>query len=125
MRYVITKDQFHKVIYSILDGIVKDGRIVKENNPYSSTGGYDIALYDGDTNNEDNIVLQYYYFPSDDDEYDGYSEERGKLHVNFKLDNKLKNLLSIRQSKILDIIGDWVSDKFNVDVDEVVIYPNI
>jgi hypothetical protein len=25
---------------------------------------------------------------------------------------------------VLDIIADWVSDKFDVDVDEVDIYPN-
>jgi len=35
----------------------------------------------------------------------------------------IRNTFSIRQGKALDIIGDWVSEKFDVDIDEVDIYP--
>jgi len=39
------------------------------------------------------------------------------------VDDKITKLLSIRQSKALDMIADWVTDKFGVDVDEVDVYP--
>jgi hypothetical protein len=32
-------------------------------------------------------------------------------------------MITIRETKVVDIIADWVSQKFDVDIDEVSIYP--
>jgi 3-methyladenine DNA glycosylase AlkC len=40
-----------------------------------------------------------------------------------KIVNQIKKILSLRETKVLDIIADWVTDTFEVDVDEVSIYP--
>jgi hypothetical protein len=118
MRYVITKNQFHKVVYKILDDIIEEGGVKREENPYSG-GAYRIHMYNGD---DEEIMVYFYYPPGEDDDgnpHDGH----GSLQVNWIIDNKISKIFSIRQSKTLDIIADWVSDKFNVDIDEVVIYP--
>jgi hypothetical protein len=39
------------------------------------------------------------------------------------VDDKIRKLLSLRKTKALDIVADWVTDKFGVDVDEVDVYP--
>ena len=36
MRYVITKDQFHKIVYNILDEMMDGGNVERENNPKSN-----------------------------------------------------------------------------------------
>lgn len=120
MRYVITKDQFHKVIYNILDKMLEGGDVVRENNPYVSSGNtYRLEM----SNKDGHIFLIYFFFePGEDDDgvmHDGH----GSLHVDWTVDDMLGKLLSIRKTKALDIIADWVTEKFNVDIDEVDVYP--
>jgi hypothetical protein len=120
MRYVITKDQFHHVVYNILDELLEDGKVERENNPHVKSGKtYRLNMYD---KNGENFITYFYFEPGEDDDgnvHDGH----GSIHLHWKVNDTIKKLLSIRQTKVSDIVGDWVSDKFNVDVDEIDIYP--
>ena len=70
------------------------------------------------------IFITYFYFEPGEDDYGIPHDDSGSIHVHWQVDEKIRKLFSLRQSKVLDIIADWVSDKFDVDVDEVDIYPN-
>ena len=118
IRYVITKDQFHKIVYNILDETIEDGLTKREENPYSN-GAYRIHMY----NHNGNETIVYFYFPPGEDDDGNPHNGHGSLHVNWEVDDKIRKLLSIRQNKALDMIADWVTDKFNVDVDEINVYP--
>jgi hypothetical protein len=37
--------------------------------------------------------------------------------------DELRQLIKIRETKVVDIIADWFSEKFNLDVDNISIYP--
>ena len=120
MRYVITKDQFHHVVYNILNELLESGKVERENNPHVKPGNtYRLNMYD---KNGENFITYFYFEPGEDDDgnvHDGH----GSIHLHWKVNDTIKKLLSIRQTKVSDIVGDWVSDKFNVDVDEIDIYP--
>ena len=45
MRYVITKDQFHSIVYNILDDLSEGGKVEKVDNPYWKES-YRVNLYD-------------------------------------------------------------------------------
>ena len=120
MRYVITKDQFHKIVYNILDEMLDGGNVKKEINPHVKSGKtYRLDMFDKDGKE---FMNYFYYEPGEDDDgnpHDGH----GSIHVNWRVSDKIFKLLSLRQTKVLDIIADWVTDTFEVDVDEVSIYP--
>ena len=118
MRYVITKDQFHKIVYNILDEMLEGGGVKREENPYSN-GAYRIHMY----NSDDEEIIVYFYFPSGEDDDGNPHNGIGSIHVNWAIDEKITKIFSLRQSKVLDIIADWVTDKFGVDVDEVDVHP--
>ena len=119
MRYVITKDQFHSIVYNILDDLSEGGKVEKVDNPYWKES-YRVNLYD---KNGENFITFFYAQPGEDDDgniHDGH----GSIHLHWKVNDTIKKLLSVRQTKVLDYVADWVSEKLNVDVDEVDIYPN-
>jgi hypothetical protein len=120
MRYVITKDQFHKIVYNILDEMLDDGEVEKRINPYAESGKtYRLDMYDKDGKE----FMNYFYFEPGEDDDGNQHDGHGSVHVNWELNDKIRKLLSLRQTKVLDVIADWVTDKFDVDVDEVSIYP--
>jgi hypothetical protein len=43
----------------------------------------------------------------------------GSLYIDSNLVDNLRISLNVRESKIIDIIADWVSEKLNVEIDEV------
>ncbi len=118
MRYVITKDQFHKIVYNILDEMLEGGGVKREENPYSK-GAYRIHMY----NSDDEEIIVYFYFPPGEDDDGNPHNGIGSIHVNWAIEDKITKIFSLRQSKVLDIIADWVTDKFGVDVDEVDVHP--
>lgn len=118
MRYVITKDQFHKIVYGILDEMLEGGGVKREENPYSN-GAYRIHMY----NSNDQEIIVYFYFPPGEDDDGNPHDGIGNIHVNWEINEKITKIFSLRQSKVLDIIANWVTDKFGVDVDEVDVYP--
>jgi hypothetical protein len=46
------------------------------------------------------------------------------LHIHPYIVDTLRQLINIRESKVVDIVADWFSEKFEVDIDEISIYPN-
>jgi hypothetical protein len=69
-------------------------------------------------------VTYYYYGPGTyDDDDDTKHNGVGELSIHADLIDTLRELISIRQTKVFDLISDWFSEKYNVDVDEVSIYP--
>jgi hypothetical protein len=64
-------------------------------------------------------------------EYDdyGYDSEGtkhygvGHLHVHHNIVDDLRRLIKTRETKVMDVVADWFSEKFDVDIDEVSIYP--
>jgi len=120
MRYVITKDQFHNIVYTILDEMLDNGKVEKEINPYVKSGKtYRLNMFDV---NGKEFMKYFFYEPGEDDDGNPHNGH-GSIHVNWVVDDKIRKLLSLRQTKVLDIIADWVTDKFGVDVDEVDVYP--
>ena len=120
MRYVITKDQFHNIVYTILDEMLDGGKVEKEINPYVKSGKtYRLNMFDV---NGKEFMKYFFYEPGEDDDGNPHNGH-GSIHVNWVVDDKIRKLLSLRQTKVWDIIADWVTDKFGVDVDEVDVYP--
>jgi hypothetical protein len=122
MRYVISQSQFHKLIYKTLDSIFSEDKFKKEVNPYVEDGNtWRIYMYD--ENGKE--LISYFWYGSggtydDDTQHNGI----GSIHVHYELVDLLRTTFSIRESKVLDIIADWLSQKLNVDVDEISLYPH-
>jgi hypothetical protein len=120
-RYIITKSQLHDVVYKFLDDEFKNPNIRKKNNKYSDNT-FDFHL---SKEKESKVLLSYYYYGPGtyDDDYDTEHFGVGFLSVDGKLADNIRKMFSLRESKVLDLIADWVSEKFNVDIDEVSIVP--
>lgn len=118
MRYIITQDQFHSAIYKILNQNL--GEVEKEINPYDKSGEtYRLNIFDQDGEN----FLTYFYYPPGEDDDGVEHNGQGHLHIHWKTDDMIRKIFSIRHTKVADVIADWVSDKFGLDIDEVDIYP--
>ena len=106
MKYIITKGQLHRIAYQLLDDELKNTGGFKENEDY---GNHRFSLEDM---NGDRIMSAVHY-----------SEEnaRGETHafIGWRLINKISKLFSIRPTKAVDIIGDWLSETLNLEIDEI------
>jgi hypothetical protein len=121
MRYIITSSQLHMLIYKYLDSIFSNKDFRKELNPHvSDDNTWRVDLYD---NNEKNLITYFWFGPGTDDD-DNPHNGIGSLHINPTILDSLRTMFSIRESKIKDIIADWVSERFNTDVDEIDIHPS-
>ena len=59
MRYIITKDQFHSIVYNILDELLEGGKVERENNPHVKSGKtYRLNMYD---KNGENFITYFYF----------------------------------------------------------------
>jgi hypothetical protein len=121
MRYIITPSQFHSLIYKFLDDIFPNKDFRKEINPYVKDGDtWRIHMFDED---DRNLITYFWYGPGDDDDGNPHNGI-GLIYVHHEIVDTLRNTFSVRESKILDIIADWVSETLNVDIDKIAIYPN-
>lgn len=123
MRYIITQTQLHSLIYKYLDGMFSSRDFRKEINPYVKDGStWRIDMY----SDEGKELLTYFWSGPgnswDDDPDTPPHDGVGSLHINDKIVDTLKKTFSIRVSKVLDIVGDWVSEALDVDIDEISIY---
>ena len=68
------------------------------------------------------LISYFWYEPG---EYDDGTPHNGigSLHVNPKIVDFIRNTFSLRESKVLDIIADWVSETLEVDIDEISVFP--
>lgn len=120
MRYVITPTQAHNLIYKYLDRVFSKKDFRKEINPYVKSGDtYTIEMH----NDKGDLILNYYWF--EPGEYDDGSPHNGigDLTIHSDLVDTLRSSFTMRESKILDIIADWVSEKLETDIDTVSVYP--
>lgn len=120
MRYIITQSQLHRVVYKYLDSIFDGAEPVNIPNPYSANT-YRMELRS--KKNRMSIAYNYYgpgtYDDDDDTEHNGV----GTLNIHSDIVDSIRNNVSIRETKVIDLISDWFSEKYNVDVDEAYIYP--
>jgi len=116
-RYIITQNQMHSVIYKYLDNMFDINSFTKEINPYNKDA-YRIDLIDNYGNN----TISYFWFGPG--EYDDDTKHYGIGNINIHPDivDTLRQMITIRESKVMDIIADWFSEKFNEDIDEISIY---
>ena len=121
MRYIITPSQFHNLIYKFLEDMFSNKDFRKEINPYVKDGNtWRVDMF----NDSGKRLLTYFWFgPGEDDDGNPHNGV-GNLHVNPEIVDTLRNIFSVRESKILDIIADWVSETLNADIDEVSISPH-
>jgi hypothetical protein len=92
----------------------------KEINPYVKDGNtWRIDMY----SNEGEKLLTYFWYGAG--EYDDGTPHDGvgSLHIHYRIADTLKTTFSIRESKVLDIVADWVSETLGGDIDEIDIYP--
>ena len=121
MRYIITQGQLHRVVYKYLDLIFGDVKSDKRVNSYNSDS-YRLDLRD----KKSNKTISYFYDGPGtyDDDDDTKHNGIGSLHIHPDIVDNLRNNISVRETKVLDLISDWFSEKYDVDVDEVSIYPS-
>ena len=115
MRYIITGSQIHQVVYQYLNNMFKDITTDKEINPYNPNA-YRIELGDD--------AITYLYFGPGEYDDDTKHYGIGVLHIHPNIVDELRQLIKIRETKVMDMVADWFSEKYNVDIDEVSIYPN-
>jgi hypothetical protein len=115
MRYFITQGQLHSIIYNYLDEKLENVTTDKITNPINPNA-YRIEM-------GDDLITYFYYGPGEDDDGNIHYGV-GMLHIHPDIVDTLRQLINIRQSKVVDIVADWFSEKFEVDIDETSIYPN-
>lgn len=119
MRYIISATQFHKFIYKYLDDMHSEGVVKKEINPYVEDGNtWVLFIYTDD----DRTLLKYYWYGPGTDDDDNPHNGIGELYISRSLVEHLSTNLSVRKTKILDIVADWVSERYNVDIDNINIW---
>lgn len=119
MRYIITQGQLHQVIYKYLDNIFGNSDSEKIQNPHNPDA-YRIELK---VPKKSETISYFYYGPG---EYDDDTKHYGigTLHIHPYIVDDLRRLIKTRETKVMDIVADWFSEKYQVDIDEVSIYPD-
>lgn len=118
MRYIITQGQLHQIVYKYLDNIFGNSDSKKIQNPHNPDA-YRIELKAPE---KSETISYFYYGPG---EYDDDTKHYGigSLHIHPDIVDTIRKLVGIRETKVVDIVTDWFSEKFEVDVDEISIYP--
>lgn len=118
MRYIITQGQLHQIVYKYLDNIFGNSDSEKIQNPHNPDA-YRIELKAPE---KSETISYFYYGPG---EYDDDTKHYGigSLHIHPDIVDTIRKLVGIRETKVVDIVTDWFSEKFEVDVDEISIYP--
>jgi len=120
MRYIITPTQFHNLVYGYLNEMFGKKDFKKEQEPYAQDDdNWRIKMFD-DSGKE--LISYFWYGPG---EYDDGTLHNGigSLHVNPKIVDFIRNTFSLRESRVLDIIADWVTETLDVDIDEISVFP--
>jgi hypothetical protein len=118
MKYIITETQFDKLLDLYLKKYIgKNSEVEREDNEYAK-GNYSLYI-----NSKGNRLMTYIFNPegeSWDDPSDTIYPENGSLYVKSFLVNDLVNFFNIRKSKVLDLLGDWFTKKYKVNVDDII-----
>jgi len=118
MRYIITQGQLHQIVYKYLDNIFGNSDSEKIQNPHNPDA-YRIELKAPE---KSETISYFYYGPG---EYDDDTKHYGigTLHIHPYIVDDLRRLIKTRETKVMDIVADWFSEKYQVDIDEISIYP--
>lgn len=119
MRYVITQTQFHDLIYKFLNAKFKEDKFKKHYNEDGET----IWRIDMLDENGDDSISFFWHEPGLYDDGETLHNGIGNLHIHPTIVDSLRTVFKVRENKIMDIIADWVSEKLNVDIDEITLYP--
>ena len=124
MRYIITQGQLHQVVYKYLDDIFGNSDSEKIQNPHNPDA-YRIELK---TPKRADTISYYYFGEGEYDDWGPGGEGTkhygvGHLHVHPDIVDTLRKTIKIRESKVVDIIADWFSEKFEVYIDEISVNP--
>jgi hypothetical protein len=104
----------HKVVYQYLDNMFKNVKPNKQINPHNPDAyRIDLGKY-----------VSYFYFGPGEDDGGDIHYGVGTLHIHPDIVDELRRLIKIRETNVVDIIADWFSEKFDIDVDNISIYPN-
>lgn len=120
MRYIITQTQLHTLVYKYLNDIFSNKDFREEINPYVQDGStYSIDMV---SDEGEKLLTYFWYGPG---EYDDGTPHNGvgSLHIHHNIVDMFVKMFSIRESKVLDIVADWVSQTLGGDIDEVDIHP--
>ncbi len=120
MRYIVTPSQLHKLVYLYLDEKFSNEDFRKQNNPYNGDDGtWRVDMYD---KNGKNLISYFWFGPG---KYDDGTKHNGvgSLHVHPEIADFIRKTLSVRESKAVDMVADWVSEKLGADIDEIAVYP--
>lgn len=105
MKYIITQTQFHKLVYKFLDKKFSDNVFELKQNPLIKfTKVIDLPLY---STNGKKLINVYVI------------EDDSNLTIHPDLIEEIRDIFSIRSSKVMDIVGDWISEKLNINIEEV------
>lgn len=119
-RYIITDTQLHSVIYKYLDSLIDKSK--DEKSSYNGRG-YTVRMY----NSDGKKLLYYIWYGAGgayDDDDDTVHNGIGNLQIHPYIADFIRNTFRIRETKAIDIISDWVSNKIGSEVDTATIYPN-
>lgn len=124
MRYIITSSQMHQVVYKYLDDIFGNSDSEKIQNPHNPNA-YRIELK---TPKRADTISYYYFGEGEYDDWGPGGEGTkhygvGHLHVHHNIVDDLRRMIKTRETKVMDMVADWFSEKYNVDIDEVSVYP--
>lgn len=120
MRYIITQTQLHTLVYKYLNDIFSNKDFREEINPFFQDGStYSIDMV---SDEGEKLLTYFWYGPG---EYDDGTPHNGvgSLHIHHNIVDMFVKMFSIRESKVLDIVADWVSQTLGGDIDEVDIHP--
>ena len=119
MRYIITQSQLHSVVYKFLNKMFEGSQIFKNQNPYNEKA-YRLTLHTSDGNEK----IEYFYFGEGEYDDDTKHFGIGTLHIHPDIVDTIRKMVGIRETKVIDIVTDWFSEKFEVDIDNIGIYPD-
>jgi len=119
-RYIITDTQLHSVIYKYLDSLIDKSK--DEKSSYNGKD-YTVRMY----NSDGKKLLYYIWYGAGgayDDDDDTVHNGIGNLQIHPYIVDFIRSTFRIRETKAIDIISDWVSNKIDSEVDTATIYPN-
>ena len=115
MRYVITQGQFHRAVYKYLQDLLDNGTY-KQDYP-GIHGNTRIFIYEGATTKDE--VILYIWHPAGEDGDGTPHNGVGFLYIDDSITSTLGKLLSVRPNTVMDIVADWFTETFKMDVDGV------
>lgn len=117
-RYIITDSQFHSLVYLYLDNLIVK---MDKYHPWNDEG-YRVDMYD---KNATQVISYFWYAPGGEYDDDDNTKHNGvgSVLVNPKIIDFIRTMFKVRESKAVDIFGDWLSTKVDNEVDDISLFP--